>query len=59
MYSIAFKLTASNTRVITTSENKTAVNNIAASSASKSRYNYNSDKTLSISIQSSQRRTLL
>jgi hypothetical protein len=29
--SIAFKLTASNTRVITTSESETAVNNIAAS----------------------------
>jgi len=85
--SIAFKLTASNI-VITTSESKTPVNNIAASnsdsfhshssinsvntskfaksvipqanltktsSASKSRYNHNSDKTLSISIQSSQK----
>jgi hypothetical protein len=31
--SIAFKLTASNTRVITTSESKTAVNNIAASNS--------------------------
>lgn len=86
--SIAFKLTAPNTRVITTSESKTAVNNIAASiggsfhshssinlantnkfaksvipsanltttsSATKSRYNYNRDKTLSISIQSTQK----
>lgn len=31
--SIAFKLPASNTRVITTSESKTAVNNIAASNS--------------------------
>ncbi|MGA9150601.1 MAG: hypothetical protein WBZ36_08485 [Candidatus Nitrosopolaris sp.] len=86
--SITFKLTASTARVITTSESKTAVHNIAASnsdsfhshssinsvntskfaksvipqanltktsSASKSRYNDNSDKTLSISIQSSQK----
>jgi len=85
--SIAFKLTASNTGVITISESKAAVNNIAASnsnsfhshssinlantnkfaksviplanltntsSATKSRDNY-SDKTLSISIQSTQK----
>jgi hypothetical protein len=79
--SITFKLTASNSRVITTSESKTAVNMAASNSdsfhshssinsvntskfaksvipqtnltkTSKSRYN---DKTLSISIQSSQK----